>query len=119
MVGQANRQDMGSVRKSIGQAVEYDVALPLGRKKTVTLGQAVEHDTALPITAVVGSAIAYVTVQTTVVHVPPPEPAFHVAHGHEDFVAGGAEVALVLATLVVGGRQVLHRVFHVRPDDII
>lgn len=72
-------------------------------------------------TVVVGSGIAYVAIQTTVVHVPPPEPAFHVAHAHDDLVVGGAEVALVLATLVVGGRRALQHGFqiHVRPGDIV
>lgn len=40
-----------SIRVEIGTAAEHDIALPVGRSKTVPIGTAIEHDEALPIKA--------------------------------------------------------------------
>ena len=102
------------MRKRIGPAVARDIALPIRAAKSVTIGTAVEHDIALPIRAVVGSAAAYLAVQSTVVHVPAPEPALHPQHAHDDLVAAGADVGLVLVTVFVGGTMLLQRLIRVR-----
>lgn len=104
-----------SPTKSIGTAVEHDLALPIRAVKSATLGTAVEYDIALPITVVGGSAAgAYLAIQSTVVHVSAPEQALHPQHAHDDLVLSGTETILVLVTIVVGARMFAQGLFRVQ-----
>lgn len=88
--------------QKIGRAVETNLAMPLARSTTQTIGRATELDTALPITAVGGAVAATAMIGVglqMMVGPPPPEPGYHLEHGHHDVFGGAIVFGIAVAAL--------------------
>jgi hypothetical protein len=101
--------------KRIGTAVETNVALSIGARKTVQLGTAVEHNTAQPITAVVGSVAVLAFGYTTEALLPEGTVFWGDDDRSHDLIGSGTEILMLFLVVIACAGHYVTRVVARRP----